>query len=105
MPVLAKYIVSKKLDNTLRVDKAVEFALSHIKAIDLNEFESFCGVGVLVTPEQIEKAVEQAITNNKQELLEKRYKFNTGLLMQNVRQNLPWADGKAVKNEIDLQVS
>ena len=34
----------------------------------------------------------------------KRYRFNTGLLMGNVRNKLKWADGKAVKHEIDMQV-
>lgn len=104
MPLIVKYIVTKKLDNTVRVDKAIEFALTHINDINLNEFEKFCGVGVVVTPEEIEKVVEKIISENKSELLEKRYKFNTGLLMQKVRAALPWADGKAVKNEVDVQV-
>lgn len=100
-----KYVVTKKLDSTLRVDKAIEFGLSHIDNIDTNEFEQYCGVGVVVTPEQIEKTVEKHILQVKSELLEKRYKFNTGLVMQKVRAELPWADGKAVKNEVDLQVN
>lgn len=99
-----KYILTKKLDSTLRVDKAIEFGLSHIDSIDTNDFEKFCGVGVVVTPEQIEKSVEKHISEVKNELLEKRYKFNTGLVMQKVRNELPWADGKAVKSEVDLQV-
>lgn len=104
MPLIVKYIATKKLDTTLRVDKAIEYALSHINNIDTNEFEEFCGVGVVVTPEEIESAVEKLITEYKSELLEKRYKFNSGLIMQKVRSTLPWADGKAIKNEVDLQV-
>lgn len=104
LPFFVKYIVTKKLDSTLRVDKAIEFGLSHINNIDTNEFERFCGVGVVVTPEQIEKTVEKFIGEVKDELLAKRYKFNAGLVMQKVRNELPWADGKAVKNEVDLQV-
>lgn len=100
-----KYIVTKKLDSTLRVDKAIEYGLSHIDNIDINEFEKYCGVGVVVTPEQIEKIVEKYLAEVKNELLEKRYKFNTGLVMQKVRNELPWADGKAVKNEVDVQVN
>lgn len=41
----------------------------------------------------------------KNELLEKRYKFNSGIIMQAVRSNLKWADGKAIKNEVDVQVT
>ncbi|KAL1518260.1 hypothetical protein ABEB36_001908 [Hypothenemus hampei] len=104
LPLLIKYVVTKKLDNTLRVDKAIEYTLSHMNKVDVNELEKYCGVGVVVTPEQIEKCVEKHINSCKQELISKRYKFNTGFLMQKVREDLPWADGKAVKNEIDVQV-
>ncbi|XP_050517248.1 probable glutamine--tRNA ligase [Diabrotica virgifera virgifera] len=104
LPILVKYIASNKLDTTLRVDKAIEFALSHIKELNTNELETFCGVGVVITPEQIEKVVEKYIKDNKKDLLEKRYRFNTGPLMQKVRADLVWADGKAVKSEVDLQV-
>ncbi|VEN41917.1 unnamed protein product [Callosobruchus maculatus] len=104
LPLLVKYIASNKLDSTLRVDKAIEFALSHINNIQTDQLEKFCGVGVVVSPEEIEKAVEKQITAHKKEITEKRYGFNTGPLMQKVRAELPWADGKAVKSEIDLQV-
>lgn len=105
IPLIVKYIATKKLDTTLRVDKAIEYALSHINNIDTTEFEKFCGVGVVVTPEEIELAVEKLINEYKDELLKKRYKFNSGLIMQKVRNTLQWADGKAIKNEVDLQVS
>ena len=36
--------------------------------------------------------------------MEKRYHFNMGLLMAETRQKLKWADGKLLKNEIDMQV-
>ncbi|CAH1994867.1 unnamed protein product [Acanthoscelides obtectus] len=104
LPLLVKYIVSHKLDSTLRVDKAIEFALSHINNLKTDELERFCGVGVVVSLEDIKKAVAKQIDTHKQEIIEKRYTFNTGPLMQKVRADLPWADGKNVKNEIDTQV-
>ena len=52
----------------------------------------------------IEAEVEKAIKAVKDEMLEKRYRFNAGLLMAEVRKALKWADGKAVKSEIDVQV-
>nr|XP_023022427.1 probable glutamine--tRNA ligase [Leptinotarsa decemlineata] len=104
LPLLVEYISSNKLDSSIRVDKAIEFALSHIKEINIDELEKFCGVGVVVTPEEIEKAVEKQIVVNRGELLKNRYRFNTGPLMQKVRSELPWADGKAIKSEVDLQV-
>ncbi|XP_018321303.1 probable glutamine--tRNA ligase [Agrilus planipennis] len=104
VPLIVKYIISKQLDSTLRIDKAIEYALSHINDIILDDFEKHCGVGIVVTPDEIEKVVEKHIKENKQDLLEKRYHFNVGVLMQKVRSEIPWADGKAVKNEIDLQI-
>lgn len=104
LPLLIKYIVTKKLDSTLRIDKAIEYTLSHISNVNVAELEKFCGVGIIVSPEEIEKVVEKLLSAHKKELLEKRYRFNVGHVMQQVRSELPWADGKAVKSEIDLQV-
>lgn len=104
LPFIAKYIASGKIDSTLRVDKAIEYALSHIGSFKEDEFNHFCGIGIVVTPEQIEKCVEIHISGVKNELIEKRYRFNTGLLMQKVRAELFWADGKAIKSEVDIQV-
>ncbi|KAF9406480.1 hypothetical protein HW555_013159 [Spodoptera exigua] len=72
--------------------------------VDREAFEKACGVGVVVTPEQVEQAVEKHMAKYKSELLEKRYRFNAGILMQAVRTDLPWADGKAIKNEVDVQI-
>ena len=105
LPFVAKYITEKKLDTTQRVDAALSFLLSHVKeTIDVSNFEKECGIGVVVSPEEIESAVEKVISGHKAEILEKRYHFNVGPLMQQVRNDLKWADGKAVKNEFDLQM-
>jgi glutaminyl-tRNA synthetase len=72
--------------------------------LDLAAFEDACGVGVIVTPEMIETEVEKAVSAVKSELLEKRYRYPAGLLMAEVRKALKWADGKAVKSEIDVQI-
>ena len=37
-------------------------------------------------------------------MVKSRYRFNTGILMGVVRNKLKWADGKAIKSEIDMQV-
>ncbi|KAK0182166.1 hypothetical protein PV327_000329 [Microctonus hyperodae] len=102
---VAQYISLKKLDSTQRVDAALNYFLSNIdKNIDINEFEKACGVGVEVTPEEIEAEVEKLIKKHADEIKEKRYRFNSGPLMQQVRTILQWADGKAVKNEFDIQL-
>lgn len=104
---ICKYIADGKLDSSLRIDAALEYLLSHVseEKVDVKKFENSCGVGVVVTPEQVEQAVEKHMAIYKQELLEKRYRFNSGIIMQAVRADLKWADGKAIKNEVDVQVN
>lgn len=57
-----------------------------------------------VTPEEIDKAVEEIIEKNKTDIIEQRYRFNVGKILADVRTKLPWADGKAVKSEVDVQI-
>ncbi|CAK1578394.1 unnamed protein product [Parnassius mnemosyne] len=106
LPFICKYIADGKLDSTLRIDAAIDYLLSSVNEtnVDIAKFEAACGVGITITPEQIEQAVEKHMAKYKQELLEKRYRFNSGTIMQAVRAELCWADGKAIKNEVDIQI-
>lgn len=107
LDLLVSLIADNKLDTTVRVEFALEFVLNHsVKgtAINVPELEKFCGVNVVVTPEEIEKVVEELINKHKSELVEQRYRFNVGKILADVRAKLPWADGKAVKNEVDAQI-
>ncbi|XP_030425129.1 glutamine--tRNA ligase isoform X1 [Gopherus evgoodei] len=98
-------ITSKKIVTDLQLSAALEYVRSHpLDPIDTADFEQECGVGVVVTPEQIEEAVEAAVNKHRAELLSERYHFNMGLLMGEARGRLRWADGKSIKNEVDLQV-
>lgn len=102
---LSDSIVLCKICTELQLAAALEFVKSHPEdPIDQKAFERACGVGVVVTPEQIEEAVESIIKKHKDQLLKERYHFNMGLLMGEARSALKWADGKVVKNEVDLQV-
>lgn len=102
---VVKYIALKKINSELQLNAALEYLLSQpTSSIDITAFERACGVGVNVTSEQIEDAVTAVVDKKKQEILLKRYTFNTGLLMADVRKELKWADGKCVKNEIDVQM-
>lgn len=107
LSLLVKYIVTKKLDSTVRIDAALEYLLTHghkQDAISLSDFERECGVGIIVTPEEIDKIVDAEIKKNKVAILEQRYRYNIGKIMQEVRTQLKWADGKAVKSEVEVQI-
>ncbi|XP_065340650.1 probable glutamine--tRNA ligase [Cloeon dipterum] len=104
--LIAAYVGQGKLDSTLRIDAALEYLLSNPGGpVDKGKLEVAAGVGVVVTPEQIENAVEEAIEKHKSALLEKRYQCNMGQIMLDARAKLSkWVDGKALRNEVDLQV-
>ncbi|XP_033606818.1 probable glutamine--tRNA ligase [Cryptotermes secundus] len=105
IPVVVEYIVANKINSQQQIDAALDYLLSHLKGdLNIKEFETACGVGITVSPEEIEHVVEKLIKKHKDELLDKRYQFNVGVIMREVRQELKWADGKAIKNEVDLQV-
>jgi glutaminyl-tRNA synthetase len=46
-------------------------------------FEQECGVGVVITPDQVEAAVEDVIGKHKAGLQAQRYKYNMGVIMGN----------------------
>ncbi|GFW58020.1 probable glutamine--tRNA ligase [Trichonephila clavipes] len=103
--LLVQYIAEEKLNTEIKVNAAMKYLLDHTEEnVDIKSFEASSGVGVTVSPEEIEKVVEKIIANHKDELLEKRYSFNIGSLMAKARDELPFADGKWIKNEVDLQV-
>jgi glutaminyl-tRNA synthetase len=107
---LVKLIVENKLDTPMRIDTALEYLLTNNatqgSTINQSELEHVCGVGIIITPEKIDKAVEKQIKLNKSEILEKRYRFNVGKILQDVRADpeMKWADGKKVKMELDVQL-
>ncbi|MCJ8735208.1 hypothetical protein PDJAM_G00244430 [Pangasius djambal] len=102
---LTDYIVKRKINTELQLSAALDFIKSHPEdPLDKKAFETACGVGVVVTSEQIEDVVELTIRKHKEQLLAERYRFNIGLLIGEARAALKWADGKILKNEVDLQV-
>ena len=55
----------------------MEYLLSNpIGQLDIKAFEESCGVGVVVTGDQIEAEVEKFIKLHRDEMLEKRYSLN-----------------------------
>uniref|UniRef100_A0A9J8BWT5 Glutamine--tRNA ligase n=1 Tax=Cyprinus carpio carpio TaxID=630221 RepID=A0A9J8BWT5_CYPCA len=96
---LTEYIITQKITSELQLSAALDFLKSHPQEnLDRLEFETACGVGVVVTPEQIEDAVR---TLHSLRLLWNRF----GLCSSGeARTALKWADGKIVKNEVDMQV-
>ncbi|XP_054718771.1 probable glutamine--tRNA ligase [Uloborus diversus] len=105
MSLLVQYVAEGKIDSEIKLNAAMSYLINNAsKDVNVKEFEKQSGVGVSVSPEEIEKAVEKVISAHKQELVEKRYSYNTGLLMAEARKALPFADGKFIKSEVEMQV-
>ncbi|KAL5013471.1 hypothetical protein ScPMuIL_007741 [Solemya velum] len=103
--LLVEYLASRRIHTEVKLNAALEYLLHHpTEPVDTKEFELACGVGVTITPDQIEASVENVIKKYRSELLKKRYHFNMGTIMGEARSHLKWADGKAIKSEVDMQV-
>ena len=66
MPLLVSYICTGKIDSEQRLNAAIEFLTKMppnkvVADVDVAQFEASCGVGVVVTPAQIEEAIEQEL--------------------------------------------
>ena len=59
------------------MDAAIDYG-QKIPVFDQAEFEKACGVGITVTNEDIENAVQKVIAENKDQIVKQRYRFNIG---------------------------
>ncbi|XP_027153022.1 glutamine--tRNA ligase-like [Coffea eugenioides] len=104
-PTLLKYIVSSKIKTPAQLEAAFAFlaaiAGENLKA---NEFEDACGVGVEVSAEDINLAVNEVFEEKKSMILEQRYRTNVGELFGHIRKKQPWADPKIVKQLVDAKL-
>ncbi|XP_042033189.1 glutamine--tRNA ligase, cytoplasmic-like isoform X2 [Salvia splendens] len=102
---LLNYITSLKIKSPAQLEAAFIF-LTNIASdnLKIDEFEAVCGVGVEVSEEDIEHAVDEIFYENKAAILEQRYRTNVGELFAHVRKKQPWADPKVVKKIIDTKL-
>ncbi|CAN6340850.1 unnamed protein product [Urochloa humidicola] len=104
-PDLIKYILSEKIKNSAQLDAALSF-LSSLgpDSLDPVKFEEACGVGVVVSFEEIQSTVTDVLNENMEAIVEQRYRINVGSLCGQVRKRQPWGDAKLVKEEIEKRL-
>ncbi|KAA8529141.1 hypothetical protein F0562_034060 [Nyssa sinensis] len=104
-PTLLQYVVSLKIKTPAQLEAAFSFfATTGSESFEVNEFEEACGVGVEVSAEDIDLGVNEIFEENKNAILEQRYRTNVGELFAHVRKRQPWADPKIVKQLIDAKL-
>ncbi|EYC10419.1 hypothetical protein Y032_0055g2548 [Ancylostoma ceylanicum] len=105
IPLVVGYIISGGIKSEAQVTAALDYLLANaVHDVEVAAFEKACGVGVVVTHDQIEDTVSVVIEKYKNQLIADRYTFNVGKLLGEVRSLLPWADGSYVKKEVDLRI-
>ncbi|XP_002966775.2 glutamine--tRNA ligase, cytoplasmic isoform X2 [Selaginella moellendorffii] len=102
-PKFLSYVTSGKIKSH-QLDAAFRYFSSDPEEFLVEDFERVCGVGVVVSPEDAELAVEKVLEKNKAKLLDERYKFNVGILLAQVRELQPFADFTYVKKVIDKKM-
>lgn len=95
-------VMDKKLCTLPQMDACYKF----LKAVGAESFDSAaleeaCGVGVVVTREEVAAAVAGQIEAHKADILERRYRFVFGRLQVAVQKAHPWALGRVIKEELD----
>ncbi|KAL0463565.1 UNVERIFIED_CONTAM: Glutamine--tRNA ligase, cytoplasmic [Sesamum latifolium] len=93
---------------SIKTPAQLEAAFSFLAAtasddLKIDDFEAAC-VGVEVSLEDIERAVDEIFEENKAVIVEQRYRTNVGELFGYVRKKQPWADPKIVKQIIDTKL-
>jgi len=105
-PLLVQYIADGKIDKN-----NLELAFKFVKKmgtdpIEPKDLDKEAGVGVVVTPEDIKRAVAEVFAANREQMVEQRYRFLTGPLLGKMRDQAPikFANAKDVKDEFDAQL-
>eukprot|EP00193_Tetraselmis_chui_P006197 CAMPEP_0177757330 /NCGR_PEP_ID=MMETSP0491_2-20121128/3583_1 /TAXON_ID=63592 /ORGANISM="Tetraselmis chuii, Strain PLY429" /LENGTH=780 /DNA_ID=CAMNT_0019272969 /DNA_START=69 /DNA_END=2411 /DNA_ORIENTATION=+ len=103
--LLLEYITSRKITNTDQLTGAQEFLkILGDGSLNTADFELASGVGVVVTPEEIEAAVSAQVKAVEAQLKEDRYHYNTSILLGKARKEVKWAPVGEVKAEVAKQV-
>ena len=105
IPLLLKYILSKKLSNDSQIVKAME-VLKEKGDSELSEedFEKLIGIGIVITEDDIRKEVKTAMEKVKEEALVERYRFNFLDILHEIKPKFPYLDGKLAKKVLDEEI-
>ncbi|EKE41332.1 hypothetical protein ENUP19_0082G0113 [Entamoeba nuttalli] len=100
-PQVIAWIVSKKVTN-INMDALMTYINKH-QELDIPTIEKECGVGVVVTREQIIEGVKQLLSGKMEELKKNRYTME-GQLIREAKDSIKWADGKVLNEELMKQL-
>eukprot|EP01116_Phalansterium_solitarium_P013460 TRINITY_DN30823_c0_g1_i1.p1 TRINITY_DN30823_c0_g1~~TRINITY_DN30823_c0_g1_i1.p1 ORF type:complete len:773 (-),score=346.87 TRINITY_DN30823_c0_g1_i1:174-2492(-) len=103
--LLVKYVVEAKVGK-VNLDAAIEYLVKlAADPFDAADFELQCGVGVVLSSDDIRRGVAAVLDAEKAALVEQRYAYPVGKLLAAARGALKWADSGALKDELDAQLA
>lgn len=99
--ILVEYIRDGKITSPDRLTAAFTSLREMGSNFDSAKLDTDCGVGVVVTQEEVDAVVKRLFEENKAEIDEKQWDFNFPSLIHKTREELKWADGKLVMDAIN----
>ncbi|TPX33642.1 hypothetical protein SmJEL517_g03539 [Synchytrium microbalum] len=106
MPHLS-YLVAAIKDRRLLTNDQISAAIKFCESVngtpDIAKFDTACGVGVVVTPDQIQDTVKALLASRRKELEKDRYTMLPKFL-GDLRTSLRWAKPLEVKEELENQM-
>ncbi|RNF01783.1 putative asparaginyl-tRNA synthetase [Trypanosoma conorhini] len=103
--IVAAYVKQGKLDSTQKVDAAVRLvnAMKEDTPFDAAAFERDCGVGVVVSHDEILRRVKAALADEDLKALKTSWMKNPNMLLGRMKQvpGLQWADFTVVKTVLE----
>eukprot|EP01120_Amphizonella_sp_Union-15-10_P016912 TRINITY_DN9190_c0_g1_i4.p1 TRINITY_DN9190_c0_g1~~TRINITY_DN9190_c0_g1_i4.p1 ORF type:complete len:778 (+),score=168.07 TRINITY_DN9190_c0_g1_i4:84-2417(+) len=102
-PFFIQYILDGKITKGPHFEAAINFFKKNPTNVESSEFEKACGLGIVVSDEDIRTAVTNLIETN-QELKTQRYKIYNKLLASLYTEKIPFGDRAKIKSELDTQL-
>ncbi|CAO3639672.1 unnamed protein product [Cunninghamella blakesleeana] len=102
---LVNKVINGDLKTTDQIAAGIKF-VEDIESIDEMAFNEASGVGVIITEEQIKESITKYIEDNKENIITNRYKTlgpSLAAVRKSADNELRWADGGLVKNELEKQ--
>ncbi|KAJ1880358.1 Glutaminyl-tRNA synthetase, partial [Kickxella alabastrina] len=102
---IAQAIASGRIASTEQLTAATKFCIKNDPAANEQAFDEACGVGVVVSDDEISASVKDVIDSVKDSLVKERYR-GQGKVLGLIKKApaLRWADSGKVKSEFDAQI-
>jgi glutaminyl-tRNA synthetase len=105
LPLLVKYIVEDKLRQESQLNSALAYLLKHVgESLNEKEMNEYCGVGIVVTYEEIDDVIKEVLEKHRNEIMEQSFSKNRLLGEVTTDPRLKWATGSVVRSLFEARL-